>query len=60
MKKFKVPIILSVLLFSSIGLYSRIEKECEVGILQGVILITIGLLIGVIITSISRKLKDLE
>ena len=47
-------------MFSTIGLYSRLESNCEINDIQLFTLVTIRVLIGLIITYVIRHFKNNE
>lgn len=57
MEKFRPSLISAVFLFSTIALYSRIQKPCEISSLQALTLIVIGALVAVVIFTTVKSLR---
>jgi len=59
MKKLKrLLIILIVLLATTIGVNTRLEHTCEISTIETVTLLTIGMLIGAIISVSTKLFRD--
>lgn len=60
MKSKKALIVLMVMLFSSLGLYFRLENECKINPIQLFTLIAIGVIAGVILAIFVDAFRNRE